>query len=152
MDRLGRRPACPDDEAFLRALDAQTRGALFAGWEPDAVAQMLALQYDARRAARRGAREEIVVLEGTAVGALVSTDGGDGLHILDLALVPEARGRGIGSALLADLLSAQPSARVEVEATNQAARRFYERAGFDRDGDGDGVTITLRRASRRASR
>jgi ribosomal protein S18 acetylase RimI-like enzyme len=152
MDRPGRRPARPDDEAFLRALDAQTRGALFAGWEPDAVAQMLALQYDARRAARRGAREEIVVLEGMPVGALVSTDGGDGLHILDLVLVPEARGRGIGSALLADLLSAEAGARVEVEATNHAARRFYERAGFDRDGDGDGVTITLRRAARRASR
>jgi len=146
-----RRPVRPDDEPFLRVLDAGARRALFDGWDDAAAAQMLALQFDARRAGRQGAREQIVVLAGRPIGTLVTSEGAEGLHILDLALVPEARGLGLGSAVLRELLADGRPARVEVEASNRAALRLYERIGFRREGDGDGVTITLRRASDRAT-
>jgi ribosomal-protein-alanine N-acetyltransferase len=59
----------------------------------------------------------------------------DQIHINNLAIRPELRGRGLGRALLdrvlheADTMAA-PSATLEVRRSNAAALRLYERAGF----------------------
>jgi ribosomal protein S18 acetylase RimI-like enzyme len=119
-------------------------------WDEAARAEMLGLQFAARRAARTDAREEVVLLDGRRVGAITARLDGDGVHVLDLAIVPELRGRGIGSAALAEVVGDR-AARVEVESANAGARRFYERLGFEPAGD-DGVTLALRRAAVRPTR
>ena len=56
-------------------------------------------------------------------------------HLLRLATVPQARGRGVGRALLDDVLARAAATEceevwLEVGARNGAARRLYARAGF----------------------
>ena len=60
-------------------------------------------------------------------------------HINNLAVLPELRGRGLGTQLLqavtaeaADLGASMLT--LEVRQSNQAARRLYERAGFRQEG------------------
>ena len=59
----------------------------------------------------------------------------DEVHINNLAVRPEFRNRGLGSALLAFALEdgerhGAPRATLEVRRSNEAARRLYERHGF----------------------
>jgi ribosomal-protein-alanine N-acetyltransferase len=59
----------------------------------------------------------------------------DELHINNLAVRPELRGRGLGAALIDHVLreGARLGARratLEVRRSNEPARRLYERAGF----------------------
>ena len=51
---------------------------------------------------------------------------------MDLAVAQEARGRGIGGALMETLLAAQPCPRalLSTEVANATARRLYERHGW----------------------
>ena len=57
------------------------------------------------------------------------------VHINNIAVLPECRGRGYGSALLARVLeeggaAGHSRATLEVRRSNDAARRLYERFGF----------------------
>src|SRR5918999_3831241 len=59
----------------------------------------------------------------------------DEIHINNLAVRPGLRGRGIGTALLHHVLAEAATlgarrATLEVRASNQGARRLYERLGF----------------------
>ena len=59
----------------------------------------------------------------------------DEIHINNVAIRPEFRGRGIGTALLHHVLAeakrlGATRATLEVRASNDAARRLYERLGF----------------------
>jgi ribosomal protein S18 acetylase RimI-like enzyme len=60
------------------------------------------------------------------------------IRLMDIALLPEHRGRGIGSALLHDLFAEAAAAgkrvTVHVEEYNPA-RRLYERLGFKKIGE-----------------
>lgn len=70
------------------------------------------------------------------------------LNIHDLAVLPERRGQGVGTALLA---AAERKARadgcckltLEVLDDNEGARRLYESVGFGDGGPGDRETTTL---------
>lgn len=56
----------------------------------------------------------------------------DAWALVDLATAPEARGQGIGGALMETLLAAQPCPRalLSTEVSNATARRLYERHGW----------------------
>jgi len=59
----------------------------------------------------------------------------DELHILNVAVDPDCRGMGVGTALMAHLLEegrrlAARAITLEVRESNQSAIRLYERAGF----------------------
>lgn len=63
----------------------------------------------------------------------------DEIHINNLAVLPEYRGRGMGNALLGSVLSegARLGARratLEVRRSNERARRLYQRLGFSEAG------------------
>jgi ribosomal-protein-alanine N-acetyltransferase len=63
----------------------------------------------------------------------------DELQLMNVAVAPEQRRKGYGSALLADLLriartQAIAAISLEVRPSNQAAIRLYERDGFERVG------------------
>jgi len=73
--------------------------------------------------------------EGSAVGYLDARRVADELHVLALAVAPEARRRGVASELLGAALGEAEAAgtavcHLEVRAGNAAARRFYARHGF----------------------
>lgn len=60
----------------------------------------------------------------------------DQIHINNLAVRPELRGRGLGTSLLDGVLDeaaklGAPHATLEVRRSNAPARRLYERAGFE---------------------
>lgn len=80
----------------------------------------------------------------------------DEIHLLNVAVTPDARRRGIGRALVEDLLQyarthAAAKVLLEVRASNEAAIQLYDRLGFVRfnvrkayysDGE-DGVEMLL---------
>ncbi|HVZ19605.1 MAG TPA: ribosomal protein S18-alanine N-acetyltransferase [Vicinamibacterales bacterium] len=59
----------------------------------------------------------------------------DEIHINNVAILPELRGRGIGTALMARVMEearrlGAKRATLEVRASNAGARKLYERLGF----------------------
>jgi ribosomal protein S18 acetylase RimI-like enzyme len=81
----------------------------------------------------RQATFEVVLVGGELAGRLYVDRGEDEIRIVDIALLPERRGRGIGGALLRDLLAEADaggkSVTIHVERVNPALR-LYERLGF----------------------
>lgn len=91
------------------------------------------------------ARFQLIVHEGRRVGRLYLHEAGEEIRIMDIALLPEARGCGIGSLLLREILAqAAASNRVvtlHVE-FNNPARRLYDRLGFRHVAD-EGVYLRM---------
>jgi len=122
-----------------------------AGLAPAALDALLEQQFRAQTAgyaAQFPALTLIVLQEKATIGRLMLAGGDRSVRILDIALLPSACGRGIGS----DILSAVArAARVQggeelvlsVLFSNLAARRLYERLGFAEIGDG--VRIEMRK-------
>jgi ribosomal-protein-alanine acetyltransferase len=88
--------------------------------------------------ARAWARVRVARGEGKdVVGYILFWHVADEIHLLNVAVAPEARRGGVGRALVEDLLSyarAHEAATVllEVRASNDAAIRLYEQLGFKR--------------------
>jgi ribosomal protein S18 acetylase RimI-like enzyme len=131
------RPARPDDEPFLFRLYAATREPEFPGWSSSELESLLGMQHRARKASHAArypsATDHIVERDGIPVGRLHVDRSGEALVLVDVALLPEARGQGIGGRILRDLLAEAGQAgrpvRLHVEQGNPA-RRFYARSGF----------------------
>lgn len=127
---LATRPATGADEEFLRALFASSRP--FDATALAAVPRLLEMQYAARdrsyAAAHPSLCDEIVLVDNEPIGRMLSAPLTDGCHVVDVALVPSHRGRGIGTLLLERLLSEGP-VTLEV-AVGNPAQRLYERLGF----------------------
>lgn len=133
------RPITDDDLPFLFAVYASTRAEELAvtGWPEEMKQQFLAQQFDAqhRHYQRHYPDAEWLVIErgGEAVGRLYVEEWESQMRIIDISLLPAARGGGAGSAILGDLMrdAAAKSKRVsiQVERTNPAMR-LYHRLGF----------------------
>lgn len=132
-----------DDETFLRDLYESTRDDLAAvDWPSEQLDAILALQWAAQkegyRALHPAASDQIVELDGEAVGRILVDTTGSTTTIVDVALLPGARGRGLGTRLLEGVLAGarQHRSRVvlHVERSNRA-RHLYERLGFTVDGE-----------------
>lgn len=97
------------------------------------VEQQFAAQDFAYRSNYPGATLDVVELGGRPVGRLYVHRGPSDIRVMDIALVPSARGRGIGTRLLRALIDeADGSGRklsIHVELENPA-RSLYERLGF----------------------
>ncbi|MEA2024496.1 MAG: GNAT family N-acetyltransferase [Actinomycetota bacterium] len=76
---------------------------------------------------------EIVLNEGEEIGFLFYEERSDHLYLGNIALVPQYRRRGIGSAILAKIIDEAETAglpiRLQVLKPNPA-RQFYEKRGF----------------------
>ncbi|MFL6129278.1 MAG: ribosomal protein S18-alanine N-acetyltransferase [Mycobacteriales bacterium] len=78
-------------------------------------------------------RHYVVALdEGRLVGYAGLGVFGDEAHVLTIGVTGSAQGRGLGTALLLDLLAAAGDRRVllDVRADNEVAQRLYRRHGF----------------------
>ncbi|MCS7239654.1 MAG: ribosomal protein S18-alanine N-acetyltransferase [Candidatus Bipolaricaulota bacterium] len=74
-----------------------------------------------------------VAEEGRVVAFILAVREGGEVHIHDLAVAPEHRRKGIATALLAHVIREAKGARclrLEVRASNTAARAFYQKQGF----------------------
>lgn len=125
-----------DDLPFVAALYATTRAEEVAatGWPEAMQAAFLAQQHRAQHAHYRGTwpNGEWLIIEraGTPVGRLYLAEELGKRLIVDISLLPEARGAGLGTAILSDLLAAEAMpVELHVQRLNPA-RRLYERFGF----------------------
>lgn len=139
------RPAGPGDDAFLRSLDAAVRAyELGPGLDPDLLVDVLALQYRAREAAwERDApgRDDLVVLWDEAPsGRLVLDRAAGGIRVVDIAVLPDRQGRGIGTAAMGEVIEEADLAGLPVSlhvVVGSRAVALYERLGFRRAGSGE---------------
>ncbi len=139
MTALVVRPETAEDDAFLRRLTIEGRWAEFAPLPlADAHKRMLLeQQYEARRHHYRtyyiGADFSVIELDGVAVGRLCLLRGARDHNLVDIALLPEHCGKGLGGALLDTIIAEAAqlgrSVSLRVEHTNPA-RRLYESKGF----------------------
>jgi ribosomal protein S18 acetylase RimI-like enzyme len=94
-----------------------------------------------------GASRAVVLLDGEPCGRLYVLHGGSEIRIMDIALLPEYRGNGVGGSLLRDVLDegdrAGKRVTIHVERFNPALR-LYERLGFSIAED-KGVYLLLER-------
>lgn len=136
---LSLRSAVDTDEAFLRELYASSRAQEMESlsWNQADKTAFLEQQFDAQhRYYQEHYREAdfLVLLQGEqSIGRLYIFRGPTTHNLMDLSLLPNWRGRGIGSHLLSLLIEeadmAGKSIRLYVEPDNPA-RRLYERFGF----------------------
>lgn len=133
------RPERDDDYPFIRELFIATRAEEVAatGWPIETQRAFLVQQCDAQRSHYRTSyiAAEWLVIErgGEAIGRLYLNRAGSMTGLLDIALIPAARGGGIGSAIVADVLAEAARADRPVEIyveVNNPARRIYDRLGF----------------------
>jgi ribosomal protein S18 acetylase RimI-like enzyme len=133
------RPEHPDDEAFLFAVYASTREEELAitGWDEATRTAFLNMQFRAMRVGYRSsfpqAQFSIVLCDGCPVGRLVVDRTNDEIHVVDVALLPACRSRGIGTVLMRDLcVEAERRGRpIRLRVLkNSPALRFYQRLGF----------------------
>jgi ribosomal protein S18 acetylase RimI-like enzyme len=90
---------------------------------------------------------DVVEDDGEPVGRLYVSRWEEEIRIVDIALLPTARGRGLGSQLLAHLFeeSRQSGKAVSIHVEKEnPARRLYERLGF-REVEDRGVYLLMRR-------
>lgn len=138
------RPAVPADQEFLFQLYAATRRQEIAafGWNAAQQDAFLRMQFKAQQqwyaTAYADADHQIVMLDDQAVGRTLVQRKPEAATLVDIALLPDYRGRGLGESLLRDLLeacrAAQVPMRLQVLKTNPA-QRLYERLGFRSTGE-----------------
>jgi ribosomal protein S18 acetylase RimI-like enzyme len=133
------RPITPEDESFLFSLYASTREQELAqtNWSDEQKAMFCRMQFNAQtkdyRANYPDASFQIIERDGVAAGRLLVMRSEEGIHVIDIALLPAHRGAGIGTKLLKELQAEARAAgkklSIYVERFNPA-RRLYDRLGF----------------------
>ncbi len=141
MERAGAtlRPARPDDADFLFQLFVHSRASTLALLDGDEPARdaLLRMQFRAQDRAYHAqfpnARFDVIERDGTPIGRLIVDRRERAIHVVDVALLPECRGRGIGTSLLGALLDEAAAngqaVTLSVDRDNPA-RSLYRRLGF----------------------
>ena len=147
------RPITPDDREVLLSIYASTRADELAlsDWPAAQRRAFIEMQFDAQ--ARHYGQQypraicQLIVTgdeptHSRAVGRLWVNRAADTLHVLDITLLPEARGQGLGEGLLRELMAEAQQRNtpltISVEVHNPA-RRLYERLGFEPQGGVQGI-------------
>jgi GNAT superfamily N-acetyltransferase len=136
---IGYRPFNDGDLALIERLYVSTREAEVAqaGWAEDVQRRFLAQQFEAQHSHYRThyADMEWLIIEraGHPIGRLYLFEDDQEFQIVDITVGAEARGEGIGTAILEDVFDlARPTGKrvsIHVE-KNNPARRLYVRMGF----------------------
>ena len=148
------RPIRDDDLPFLARVYASTREeelATVVDWSEEQKQAFLRQQFEAQHAWYQenyaNAAFDVVEVDGQPAGRFYVDRWEREVRIVDISLLPEHRGRGLGGALLAALFAEADAAgkpvSVHVERFNPALR-LYERLGF-RFREDKGVYLLLER-------
>ena len=140
MTSIALRPITPEDDSFLARLYASTREQELAqtNWSEEQKAMFCRMQFNAQTADYQrnypDASFQIIERDGVAAGRLLVLRSDEKkIHVIDIALLPEHRGAGIGTKFLRELQEEARAAgkklSIHVELFNPA-RRLYERLGF----------------------
>jgi len=133
------RAANDNDREFLFRVYASTRSDELAntGWSVEQQGAFLSMQFDAQHRYYHenfpSAQFDVIELDGKPVGRLYVVRQAGEIRVIDIALLPEYRGRGYGGSLMRALLSEGRAASkrvvLHVEQQNRASR-LYQRLGF----------------------
>ncbi len=145
------RPITPEDDSFLASVYASSRAEELAvtDWTEEQKAEFCRRQFDAQKAYYAanypGASFRVIERDGWPVGRLYVARWEKEIRIVDITLLPEFRGSGIGTKLLRDLQdearSADKSLTIHVERFNRALG-LYQRLGF-REVEDKGVYLLM---------
>jgi ribosomal protein S18 acetylase RimI-like enzyme len=148
---LSLRPITPSDMDFLLRVYASTRAEEMAlvDWPDAQKTAFLTMQFQAQhshyQAHYHGAQFDIIERDGLPVGRWYVHRRANTLHVMDIALLPDCRRQGIGTALIGALM--REAARstgcitLYVEVFNTALK-WYERLGFHPI-DEEGVNLLM---------
>jgi ribosomal protein S18 acetylase RimI-like enzyme len=138
------RPFTPDDMEFLYQVYASTRQEELSvtAWSDEEKEQFLRMQFHAQHTHYQehfgGAKYLVVLSDDKPIGRLYVDRRPDEIRIIDIALLSEHCGGGIGGGIVRELLdeaaAAGKAVRLHVE-KNNPAKRLYFRLGFRDIGD-----------------
>lgn len=133
------RPATDADRGFLRQVYADSRADELAptGWTDDEKAAFCLRQFETQDRHYRmhypTCEFLLVERDGHPIGRLYRDRRADEIRVVDIALLANARGQGVGERLMREILAEAGAAglpvRIHVERHNPA-RRLYDRLGF----------------------
>jgi RimJ/RimL family protein N-acetyltransferase len=133
------RPVRPDDEEFLYAVYASTRAEEMAlvPWTEQQreifVRSQFAAQSQHYQSHYPEALHQIILLDERPVGRLYIDRRAPEIRILDITILPEQRGCGIGTPLIRNLMNeaaaSQRRLTIHIESFNRS-RSLFERLGF----------------------
>ena len=136
------RPVVPEDDEFLLDVYASTRADELAPvpWTDEQKRAFLRMQFDAQRGEyfKRFPDSDyrVILVGGRPAGRLWVARTPAQIRLMDIALLPEFRNRGVGKLLVSRLADEAARAglplRHMVFELNEEALRFYERLGFTR--------------------
>ena len=133
---LTARPCQGEDYEFVYDLKKQCYHDYVAaiwGWEEEKQRELFAAYWE-----KAAPGLFILLLDGVPVGFLDGEVQGERYELGNLCLLPEQRGKGLGSKVLKDLLDKVPGGRVGLQVfKSNPARRLYERLGFQTTGETD---------------
>lgn len=138
------RPITDDDQHFLFQLYTSTRTGEkeLVGWEDEPWEVFLRMQFNIQHSQYMQNYEhptfDIVMLGSTPVGRLYVNRGANEIRIVDISVLPEYRGRGIGAGLLSIIFLEGDDRGVPVTLhveRNNRALALYQRLGFRVEGD-----------------
>jgi ribosomal protein S18 acetylase RimI-like enzyme len=138
------RPEGRVDEAFLLELYAGTREdeRVAMGWPDGTWKAFVGMQFNAQqkgyRAVFPNAEFSIILTGDQTIGRMIVNRAEDEIRLVDLAVLPGRRGRGIGTALIQNLLreaaaSGKPARLSAIK--GQRALQLYQRLGFRKTGE-----------------
>ena len=130
MEQVALRPATQEDSGFAFDVKKAALGEYVRetyGWDEDEQRSLHEHRF-------RASATRIIMSEGRDIGLVATREADDGVHLLQLFLLPEAQGKGIGSQVLAEVLGearrVQRLVVLRVLKSNPRAKAFYERHGF----------------------
>lgn len=140
LGEISLRPVAASDLGFLQQLYRSVRWPELAptGWSDDTKIAFLDTQFDFQdrhfRTGFAGAEFYIIAEREIPIGRLYVDRVTRDLHLIEISLVPERRGRGLGTGLLGmlqDEVRAGRNDRVTLDVlADNPARRLYARLGF----------------------
>lgn len=138
--QLRLRPVGPEDEAFALEVYAGVRSEELAAWGWDQVQQELFLKMQLRARDQSYLMyyprldDQIILFNNRPAGRLIVSRTDEAIRLVDISLLPQYRGTGIGTSLIKDLFAEADATNrpihLQVEKTNPQALRLYERLGF----------------------
>ncbi|HEX9367366.1 MAG TPA: GNAT family N-acetyltransferase [Vicinamibacterales bacterium] len=135
---VGVRPVQPGDEPFLLDLYATTRDRDFALLDDAVRRPLLRLQFTAQQAGYTarfpGAEHNLIAVGGERAGQIRLASSPSEIRVVDISLLPQYRGRGIGTMLYRDVQARAAadgqSVAASVEKSNTGSLQFHRRLGF----------------------
>jgi ribosomal protein S18 acetylase RimI-like enzyme len=139
------RPEDPaTDEPFVKHLVMETLALEFGAaiWPEPMRSQVLGMQYTTRRQGQRAnfpeGESRVILIDESPAGWLYTADLDDHIHVAEIMMAPEHRGKGAGTLVLHQVLDtagrAGKAVRLNVNVLNEGAIRLYRRLGFERTG------------------